>query len=429
MGKGAHKRVMTASIAAVAASVIGLSGCAGGGSGGAEDGTVTLEFTQWWEPELPDGALRSLMDEFEQQNPGIKVELLSGPYSSTREQIVAGSASGTLSDVVGLDGGWVYDLVQQGAIADLSEAMQTAGYDDSQLASQVQVDGATYSIPAVNFSYMLFTNDKLLSEAGVDEPPSTRSEFLSAAEAVTEKGDASGWALPLSLESPVGVQNDVMSWNWASGGRMLANGQPDLTNPDVTATVDYIKQLNDAGVIAPGAANLKEQDKVEEFTNERVGMMISSLAHINLLRENNPDLEFSVSPVPVADGFSGTPGVTFASWGVGVSSQTEHPEEAWKLIEFLMSPEANASLATSANGFPGNVNSEPGFDESDELYKAAYEAWQAGEPVNEFNGLPVAEQLMRIFDEELQRSLDQGQPVPDTLAAINEQWTTELSQS
>jgi multiple sugar transport system substrate-binding protein len=34
---------------------------------------VTLEFTQWWEPELPAGAFRALMDEFEAANPGIKV--------------------------------------------------------------------------------------------------------------------------------------------------------------------------------------------------------------------------------------------------------------------------------------------------------------------------------------------------------------------
>ena len=27
-----------------------------------------------------------------------------------------------------------------------------------------------------------------------------------------------GWVLPLSLETPNGIQNDVMAWVWASGG-------------------------------------------------------------------------------------------------------------------------------------------------------------------------------------------------------------------
>ena len=38
---------------------------------------------------------------------------------------------------------------------------------------------------------------------------------------------------------------------------------------------------------------MKEQDKVEKFTNGRVGMMIDSLAHINLIRKTNPDLKFT----------------------------------------------------------------------------------------------------------------------------------------
>src|SRR6516164_11232218 len=75
----------------------------------------TIEFIQWWEPEMPAGALRGIMDSFEAANPGIKVKLISGPYSATHDQIVAGAASGTRSDVVGLDGAWVNGLAKQGA--------------------------------------------------------------------------------------------------------------------------------------------------------------------------------------------------------------------------------------------------------------------------------------------------------------------------
>ena len=98
------------------------AGCSGGGDDASADGSVTLEFAQWWEPELPDGEFRALMDDFESENPGITVELLSGPYASTKEQLFAGAAAGTMSDVVGLDGAWVSDFAKQGALADLSAA-------------------------------------------------------------------------------------------------------------------------------------------------------------------------------------------------------------------------------------------------------------------------------------------------------------------
>jgi len=392
----------------------------------AED-TVTLEFSQWWEPELPQGAFRSLMDKFEEQNPGIKVELLSGPYSSTKEQIVAGAATGTMSDVVGLDGAWVNDFVKQGAITDLSKLMTDAGYDASALAAQIQINGATYMIPVVNFVYPLFINEDILKSAGVESAPSTRSEFAAAAKAMTNpEANVYGWVLPLSLEVPNGIQNDVMSWVWASGKSMLKDGKPDVTNSDVKSAVEFIKGLYDAGVIAPGAFTMKEQDKVEEFTNGRVGMMIDSLAHINTIRERNPELKFSLAAVPAEDGYDGKRGLPYASWGIGIAENSQHKAEAWKLVEFLMSEEVNSELSTIANAFPGNVNSVPDFVKTDELFGSAFVIYQKGYPANEFVGLPVAEDLMRAFDEQFQLMLEGDQTVDEMLQKVQEAWLKEF---
>lgn len=403
-----------------------VAGCApteSASSGGDGDNTVTLEFAQWWEPELPEGEFRALMDEFEAQNPGIVVELISGPYASTKEQVVAGAAAGTMADVVGLDGAWVSDFVKQESIANLSLLMEEAGYDDSELASQIQVDGGTYMIPVVNFVYPVFVNLDLMEQAGIANPPATRAEFADAAMQLTNAdGNVYGWVLPLSMEQPNGIQNDVMSWVWASGGSMMADGLPDLTNEDVRGAVEYIKELYDAGLIAPGTFSMKEQDKVEEFTNGRVGMMVDSLAHINLIRERNPDLNFAITAVPATEGYTGERGLPYASWGIGVASNSEHQAEAWKLVEFLMSQETNAQLSSIANAFPGNVNATPDFVESDELFGAAFEVFQEGYLANEFVGLPVAENLMRDFDEQFQLYLDGGQSLDDMLNNAQAAW-------
>jgi multiple sugar transport system substrate-binding protein len=408
-----------------------VAGCAGPASSpaatakpaGATGAVTTVEFSQWWEPELPQGALRGLMDQFEAANPGIKVKLLSGPFASTKEQTIAGAAAGTMADVVGLDGAWVSDFVKQGSITNLSALMKSASYDDSQLAAQIKVNGSTYMIPVVNFIYPLFTNDDLLSKAGVTAPPTNRTEFMAAAKKITAGGgDVKGWIVPLSLETPNGIQNDVMSWNWASGGSMLKDGKPDVANADVKATVEYVKSLWDAGVVAPGALTMKEQDKVEEFTNGRVGMMIGSLAWVNLIRKNNPNLKFSISALPAKDGFTGKRGIPYASWGIGISENSKNKAEAWKLVDFLMNKTNNASVSSLANGFPGNTQAVPSFVSSDNLFKAAFDIYKAGYPANEFTGLPVADELMRSFDEQLQKTLNGNQSVDDMLNAAQTAW-------
>jgi multiple sugar transport system substrate-binding protein len=190
--------------------------------------------------------------------------------------------------------------------------------------------------------------------------------------------------------------------------------------------VQFVSDLDAAGVIAPGAATLKEQDKVEEFTNERVGMMISSLAHINTIRDSNPDLNFSISALPAEDGYTGKRGTPYASWGIGVAENSTHKAEAWKLIDFLMSESANGELANAANAFPGNTSAVPEFVNNDPMFQTAFDVWQAGYPANEFTGLPVAEQLMRLFSEQLQRVLAGEIGIDEALANAQAAWTDEF---
>ena len=188
---------------------------------------TTIEFIQWWEPELPEGSFRAIIDDFEAENPDIKVNLISGPYSSTRDQIVVGAASGTLSDVVGLDGAWVNGLSKQGAIAPMDDLMAASGFDASQVAAIIQLDGNSYMFPVASFIYPVFVNLDQFKAAGIDALPTNRTEFFEAAQMLTDESmNQYGWVLPLSLQTPNGVQNDVMSWVWASGKSMLMDGRP-----------------------------------------------------------------------------------------------------------------------------------------------------------------------------------------------------------
>lgn len=393
----------------------------------AQGGLVEIEFIQWWEPELPDGSFRAIMDEFEAQNPGIKVKLISGPYSATRDQIVTGAATGTLSDVVGLDGAWVNDLARQGAIASLDGLIASTNYDASQVAAIIKLDNKSYMFPVASFVYPIFINLDLFKAAGIEKLPTNRSEFIAAARKLTNpEKNQYGWVLPLSLEAPNGAQNDVMSWVWASGKSMMKDGRPDLTNPDVVSALKFIASMYKEDLISPGSFAKKEQDKVEEFVNGRVGMMVDTLAHINMIRDRNPNLNFTVSDFPAVDGYTGLKGLPYAAWGIGISEGSKHKEEAWKLVTYLMSPEVNSNLVSIANAFPGNVHATPDFVLTDELFGKGFEFFQSGYLANEFVGLPVAEELMRILNIEIQLMLDGKQTAEQAAAKAQAKWEAEF---
>lgn len=422
----AMKKVISAAIAGTMA--LSLAACGSGNSdesdSGSSDGSVTLEFQQWWGVELPEGVLEGICDDFTEET-GIEIDILSNPYADTKTQIAAGAAAGTMADVVGLDGSWVYDFAKQQSIANLTELMGDAGYDDSQLLDQIQFEGNTYMIPVVNFAYPMYVNTDILSEAGVTEMPKTWSEFLDACDKVVNNTDAAAFAIPLSTEAPNGIQNQFMTWLWASGGSMLTeDGKPNLEgNADLEEVVDFVKELKDKGYLSDGAEAMKEQDMVNEFENGRLAFMVDGISHLTTIKEEAPDVNFDYIKMPVKDGYEGQSGMDVANWGIGISENCENKEEAWQFVEYLMSPEVNAELAQQANAFPGNGNAEPDYSENDELFQKAYELFQECYAVNEFTGAPTSEDLMRSFNEQLILYLDgDTASAADMLSATQSAW-------
>ena len=403
--------VLTAALAAMA-----IGSCAS-----AED--ITLEFQQWWGVELPDGALQEIVDGFTEET-GIKIELLSNPYADTKTQIAAGAATSTMADVVGLDGSWVYDFAKQGAIANLTELMTADGYDDSQLSDQIKWEGNTYMIPVVNFAYPLYVNTDILEEAGVEAIPTTWSEFLDALEAIKTNTDKAGYAIPLNTEAPNGIQNQFSSWLWASGGALMQDGKPALTdNEKLVAVIDLFKQMKDNGYLSDGAEAMKEQDMVNEFENGRLAFMVDGISHLTTIKNESPDLNFTYAAMPVQDGYDGQSGMDVANWGIGIAENCEYKAEAMQFVEYMMSPEVNAKLAQLANAFPGNSTAEPDYSANDELFLTAYEIFQNGYAINEFTGAPTAEDLMRSMNEQLILYFDgDTESVDDMLSATQEAW-------
>ena len=426
-----HRR-STAFVTAVAATALVLAGCSAGdgsdsgsGSGSGSDSgeDVTLDFSQWWEVELGEGVMRDLMDRFEEEHPGIKVNLISNPYSATVDLQTTAAATGTLADIVAINGASVYDLHDQGAITDLSALMDDAGFDPAELVSNDQIDGVTYMVRALNFAYPMYYNTDLLDAAGIDGLPTTWDEFDTAAAAVTDPdSNVYAWSLPINVQSPAGF--DSQSWLWASGDRMLKDRQANFETPEVADWLDFLKGQYDNGYVTPGAFTQQEQQKVEEFTAGRNAFMIGSLAHIAGIREANPDLNFSIGSVPAKEGES--TGIAGASWGLGIAENSEHKAEAWELVQWLVSEDVNSELAGEATGFPGNASSVPGFVDGDELYQLAFDVYSSSEFVTELEGLPLALDLNRNLNENLVRLLQGEADVPETQASLQTYWTDVL---
>ena len=341
------------------------------------------------------------------------------------DKINASVMSGGLPDVLTVDGPNISSYAHNNIIAPLVDVTkkEKSEYLNS-IIEQGTVDGKLYALGAMESSVGLYYNKDILDKAGVTEVPSTWTEFLDACQKIKDNTDAAGYCIPLNTEAPNGIQNQFSSWVWASGGSLLKDGKPSLTdNETLTKVTELFKTMYDKGYLSSGVEAMKEQDMVNEFENGRLAFMVDGISHLTTITKESPDINFDYAKMPVMDGYTGKSGMDVANWGIGIAENCEHKTEAMQFVEYLMSPEINAKLAQLANAFPGNSNAKPDYSSNDERFQKSYEFFNEGYAINEFTGAPTAEDLMRSFNEQLVLFLDgDTSSSADALSAIQGEW-------
>jgi multiple sugar transport system substrate-binding protein len=321
------------------------------------------------------------------------------------------------SDIIGLDQHWLGSLIQNDALEPLDRYL-----GETEFSLPIAPDGTAQNraLPLVSFMTALFYNIDILRQAGFNRPPKTRSEFIAYAKALTAPSeDRFGFTLSLSPQNPEGIYRDVFSWVWASGEVLTREGKLDFTAPPFIETLDFFRTLYRNGHLSPGIFSKTEDDKRREFFAGRIGMMTGSIADINIIREQNPRAAFGITTIPGPDSYIGSPPLSVTSWYAGISRRSEHKDEAWAFLSFLV--EQGPLLTAKAHGIPvsgGGVN----YTEQDPLYSKAADIYEAGEVVREFLEIPALDILEIILRDELQAMFEQDRSPEDTALAIQRRW-------
>jgi multiple sugar transport system substrate-binding protein len=394
-----------------------------------EEQKVTLTFTHFLENGPEHGALAFLVEEFEKQNPEIRIRLnipSPGAPGGAGEPREGGD---TLSaDVVIFDEGRYNSFLQQDRLASLN----------SYAHSGQKV------IPLISFMDLLFYNIDLLKTAGFDRPPKTREEFIVYAKAVTGgqgtrspgsaepprtagasgAGKIFGAALAFSPQDPRSVQRDFFSWIRASGTPVIRDGRPDFRIRAVTETLEFLEQLNRERLLSPGTFNKTGTQKTGEFAQGNIALMIGSVEDIPFLRERMGDSAFGVTLIPGPAGYTGKPVIGTSFWYAGISGSCQYPDEAWAFLSFLA--EKSPLLAAQARAVPGSGNNPGNYIEDDPLYAKAWDIYEAADVIRDFSGFPRTDDLETIIREELAALFEGKTKAAETAAAIQRRWEAAL---
>lgn len=318
---------------------------------------IVLRFANWVSAEEASRErVEIVIAAFEAENPGVTIENIPIPFDQVRQQLITMSAGGNPPDIMLLNGAWPFELGGMGALLDLNTVAPPEYLADNWEGGlgAGTYEGKLYAVPQGMTPHGFWWNKKLFEQAGLDpeSPPRTMDELNEVMATLKANLPEDVYAIGIDTSKVDYALTGFWPWILTTGARPMYDGSYDFTTPEVVQAFDWLKMIADEEY-TPIGQQIKEEREL--MAKDRIAMKLDGPYFVGILRSLNPELEgdafyetFAVTTVP--DGGNGTP-VTLADLHqIGISAQTDHPDVAWKFIEFFCASEVAVTEYTVPMG-------------------------------------------------------------------------------
>ncbi len=304
---------------------------------------VTVTFWHAYNADVEAKFLEeTLIPAFESENPGIEVQSVLVPYDQFRRKLLIALSGGTAPDLARVDILWVPELADQGALANMEEHWNDFDQFLPGPLSTNLYNGSYYGLPLDTNTRVLVYNVDMFEEAGIEGPPATMDDLLTACEKVKALGEevycfADGgtyaWA--------------VNPWIWSFGGDVT---DADITTtdgyyngPETVAAYQFLKDAVDEGYLHPGILG-GGVDSWGGFGQDQIAMILEGPWFPAMFEGQFPEKEYGMALLPAGDGGSVS---VVGGEDIVLFQQSQNKDAAVKFLEYLLSEDVQLQLATT----------------------------------------------------------------------------------
>jgi multiple sugar transport system substrate-binding protein len=318
------KRSLIATVGMLGIAALALSGCA---TPAADDGPVTITYTNFISNDGNEENLQTIVDAFEKENPDITVEVTTLPYGDYGTALQTDLAAGTVSDVFDIEYSNYASYQANGVLAPLTVANPDA-YRQSLLEAY-STDGTSYALPSSFSDVVLYYNADLFDAAGVEYPTNdwTWADEKAAAEKLTDQA--------------AGVWGDHQPISFYEYYKVLAQNGGEFLNDDKTAVAFNTPEgleaaewlVNKSGTVMPTIDQGQGTPDFDTnlFKDGKLAMLHTGIWVFGAVADVPFTWDIAVEP-----GNTEQASAVFSN-AIGVSATSEHIEAATKWAEFLTS--------------------------------------------------------------------------------------------
>lgn len=397
------------------------------GESSAAMGTLTVAI---WDKNQEQG-LTKIMEDFTSET-GIKAQIQVTPWEQYWTMLEAGATGGSLPDVFWMHSNEIARYSQYEMLLDLTDRIKSSDKLEMDKFPEDIVEiynwegEKQYAVPKDIDTIALWYNKTMFDEAGLSYPDEnwTWDDFANAAEKLT-KSDGSQFGFALK------PTNDQAGWNnivYDMGGYVISDDKKSsgFTQEGTIKALTFITDLMKAGY-APPYEVVAENSEEALFEAGKVGMIMQGSWMLPELCNNDyvkANCDIAVLP---KDATTGRRASIYNGLGWAASANTDMPEEAWKLIEYMGSKEAQqkqSDLGIVISAYEGTsdnwIKAYPDFnlpaylEMMDDLvirpYSKSTVAWNNmthEKLIDAWTGAKSVEEVCKEMDEEMNAMLAQ----------------------
>lgn len=382
----------------------------------------------------------SLVERFEKDNPGVKIEVQYTPGGQYIAKLLTQLASGTVADVIGVEVSHVAKFVNKNLLTDLTPMIEKdndIALEDyfPHLLDYFTVNGKVYGLPYDSQPLVpLFYNKKAFTEANVSFPTNEWdwNNLLDAAQKLTktENGQITQYGF---------YTGDWPYFLYANGAGIVDNikapTKGTIDSPEVVQGIQFFVDLIHKYKVSPSPASLQEMGATggDMFATGKIAMYLAGYWELVFSPERWKQLDLGMVMAP--KGFTGKRGYSTGGTAYAVANGSKNPELAFQFVKYFMGrPGWEAASKSAKFGIiypPAHI---PSFES--ELYlkhpnPPIENMYINGEGTKYANFPPFNENWVEIRDKVIKPKMDlillNKLPVEQTLKEINPQITEKLN--
>lgn len=352
-GAGAGLAVAATAGVASACNLVGSPSSSGNGE------KVTLRVAIVPDPSGASEFYREQFNNFSKKNSGITVQIIENPTDQQLNAVELMFQQDNPPDVFRCQGPQALDrFFSRGWTAALDEYAGNSlksRFPEGALEAQtsgLHRDGKLHSLPLTSGQWsvgqFLVYNRAILADGGYSAPPQTIEEMDQMARALTAKGKGKYYGMAVQGQKAsdiIRLQNGAGPSSIGDKGIDFRTGKAAVADKSLVDTVELYRKLQADKIFEPGWESWDGSRVFTEFAKEKVGFYVGAGWNVNEIKKLNPQLEYGVAPLPVPSagraGYIGQGSAFAPLWSM--SAKSKNPEEAWKLMDFLVSEEFQAA--------------------------------------------------------------------------------------